>query len=102
MQSTNENSKWTDNTRYQFLIFVPLGLHRLELLLRRILFTIALLVYAFEPCLEVFLKVMRGLILLLQCLDALVESALICFGFRIRPLGFHIFHKWENKLQERY
>ena len=101
MQSITENSKWTDNTRYQLLILIPLGPHRLELLFRRILFTIALLVYAFEQRLEVFLEVMHGLIFLLQCLDALVEGALFRFRFRIRPFSFHIFHKWENKLQER-
>jgi len=101
MQPINENSKWTDNTCYQLLIFVPLGLHKLELLLSGILFTITLLVYAFEPRLEVFLEVMHGLILLLQCLDALVEGALFLFRFRIRPFSFHIVHEWENKLQKR-
>lgn len=99
MQPINENSKWTDSICYQLLIFVPLGLHRLKLLLRRVFFAIALFVYTFEPRLEVFLEVMHGLILLLQCLDALVEGALFRFRFRIRPFSFHIFHKWENKLQ---
>lgn len=43
---------------------------------------------------------MHGLILLLQCLNALMEGTLFRFRVRVSSFGFHILHEWEDEFQE--
>ncbi|SRR6266702_1141794 len=86
---------------YQFLAFVPLGPHCSEPPPCSLLFTIALFIQAFEPHVELFLKVMYRLILLLEGPDTLVEAALFGFDARVVPLRFPVFHERENELHER-
>src|SRR6266702_2874189 len=86
---------------HQFLALVPLGPHSSEAPPCSLLFTIALLIQAFEPRVKLLLKVMYWLVLLLEGLDTLVEAALFSFDVRVVPLRFHVFHKRENELHER-
>jgi hypothetical protein len=86
---------------HQFLAFVTLGAHCSEPLPCSLLFPIALLIQAFEPRFEMFLKLMYWLVLRLEGLDTLVEAALFSFDVRVVPLRFHVFHKREYKFHER-
>lgn len=85
---------------HQFLTFVSFGPHCSETLPCGLLFTIALLIQALERRIEPLLKVVYRLVLLLEGLDAQVKAALSGFDVGVVPLGFHVFHKWENEVHE--
>jgi hypothetical protein len=85
---------------HQFLAFVPLGPHCSEAFPCGLLFTIALLIQAFERRIEPLLKVVYWLVLVLEGFDAQVKAALSGFDIGVVPLGFHVFHKWKNEVHE--